>query len=403
MICLFANNYFYLRGGSERVFFDEIEILRDHGHEVVPFSRQDDKNDATQYAHYFAPPLAYENVSMVNKITTSFKLIYSRECGRKFSDAIRQVKPDVIHSHNIYGRLTTAVLDSAGGMNIPVVMTLHDMKLICPTYLMLSHSEICERCKGGHFYHCTFRRCHRGGTIPSLIYTVEAYFNELLRKYERVRRFICPSLFLLRKHRDVGIPEEKLVHIPNFIDSSRIEPVFRKGTYVLYVGRLSKEKGVLTLLRALSGLKVNLRVAGEGPMRDEFETFVTETGLRNVSFEGYRAGEALTDLYRNAAILVFPSQCYENAPMTILEAFAHGKPVIGSSIGGIPEMVIDGVTGLLFKPGDYRDLREKIQYLLKNHSLIETMGKNARKKVEDEHNTELHYQKLIEVYNRALS
>lgn len=401
MKLVFADNFYYVRGGAERVFFDEMGMLKEHGHEVIPFSRHFDKNITSEYSKYFAPPFEYENVSLRKKIAASFKLIYSLECRSSIAELLDRFKPDIFHAHNIYGRLTTSVLDAVKKRNIPAVMTLHDYKLICPSYLMLLNGQVCDRCQGTGLYYCTVKRCHKGSLLPSAIYTFETYFNRLFDKYGWIKYFICPSEFLLRKHAEAGIPENKLIHIPNFIKTDLFKPDYSVGRYILFVGRLSKEKGLLTLLKAVKGLEVTLRIVGEGPMRDEFEAYTSDNKINNVFFEGYKSGEDFRSFLRNSALLVIPSEWYENAPMTVLEAFAYGKPVIGSAIGGIPEMLTEGETGTLFKPGDHGELREKIKYLLANPKIITLMGKKARRKVEEQFNAEIHYQRLMEIYEKT--
>jgi len=400
MKIIFANNYYYLRGGSERVFFDEMNILRKNGHDVLPFSRHFPQN--IENPEYFAPPIDYENVPGHKKLFAAFALIYSPTCRRYFGRLLDRELPDIIHAHNIYGRLTTSIIDAAKKKKIPVVLTLHDYKLICPSYLMLRENQVCELCKGKKFYYCLLKKCHKGSLIASAIYTLETYFNFVAKKYDWIGRFICPSKFLFKKCAEDGIPEQKLIHVPNFIWVKEFKPSYDNNGYILFVGRLSKEKGVLTLLKAIQNIDVQLKIVGDGPVRDDCEKFVKENNINNVSFEGYKSGDELKNLYRNAMFIVFPSECYENAPMTVLEAFAFGKPVIGSNLGGIPEMIIDEKTGLLFRPGDYQDLREKIQYLLANPSLIEKMGRKARQRVEEEYNEELHYKRIMEVYTRFI-
>jgi glycosyltransferase involved in cell wall biosynthesis len=402
MNLIFANNYYYIRGGSERVFFEEMELLKSHGHKVIPFSRNYDKNFQSEYSKFFPSNFEYENVPLNKKISAAFKLIYSFESKNKFNDLLNYFKPDIIHAHNIYGRLTTSIIDSAKSKKIPIVMTLHDYKLICPSYLMLLNGAVCELCKGSKFYNCVLTRCHKNSFVASSIYTVETYFNYFLKKYDYIKYFICPSKFALRKHAEGGIPEDKLVHIPNFINVSEFNPNYESGDYILYVGRLSKEKGIFTLLKAVKGIDVRLKIVGDGPIRKDCEEFVSENSIKNVEFLGYKTGNELKEIIRNSNFLIIPSEWYENAPMTIIEAFAYGKPIIGANIGGIPEMIIAGETGLLFQAGDYNELREKIIYLLNNPSLITKMGKMAREKAESEYSEEIHYQRLIEVYKKVL-
>lgn len=403
MKIIFANNYFYIRGGSERVFYDEANMLTSYGHEVAFFARHFHKNLASEYSKYFPSELEYENVPLLKRISASFKMVYSYECKDKFDSLLRIFNPDIIHAHNIYGRLTTSIIDAAKKRYIPVVMTLHDYKLICPSYLMLLDDRICELCKGKKFYYCVLKKCHKQSLVSSLIYTIESYYNNLLKKYDWIRYFICPSKFILKKHEEAGMPEEKLIHIPNFINLENFKPNYNHEEYILFAGRLSKEKGMLTLLKAAKEINVLVRIVGDGPLRDQLYNYVKENRINNVDFEGYKSGEEFKDLFRNALFLVFPSEWYENAPMTILEAFAYGKPVIGSNIGGIPEMIIENETGLLFNPGNYQELREKINFLLSHPSLIVQMGKNAREKVEKEYNAEIHYERLMGVYTNICS
>ena len=403
MKIVFANNYLYIRGGSERVFYDEANILMSYGHEVAFFSRHFHKNPLSEYSKFFASNLEYENVPIIKKVLASLKLVYSYECRNKFYDLLKFFNPDIIHAHNIYGRLTTSIVDAAKKRQIPVVMTLHDYKLICPSYLMLLDDRICERCKGKKFYYCAFKKCHKQSLTSSLIYAIESYHNSILKKYAWIKYFLCPSKFILRKHAEIGIPHEKLIHLSNFIKAESFEPNFNCGEYIIFIGRLSKEKGLLTLLKAAKEIDIPVRIVGEGPFRDKLDNYIKENKINNVFFEGYKSGEELKDLFRNALFLVFPSEWYENAPMTILEAFAYGKPVIGSNIGGIPEMVIENETGLLFNPGNYLELREKINFLLSNPSLITEMGKNAREKVEKEYYAKTHYERLMGVYTNICS
>jgi glycosyltransferase involved in cell wall biosynthesis len=399
----FANNYYYLRGGSERVFFDEISELKGAGHQVAVFSREHASNLPTPYSRYFPPHLQYEGVPVARKVSAAASLVYSDQCGRRFGELLEDFRPDLVHGHNIYGRLTTAVLDSARTRDVPTVMTLHDHKLICPSYLMLSRGAVCERCEGRKYYHCLLERCHKGGVLPSLVYTIEAYRNSFLGKYRGVRYFLCPSAFLKEKHARYGIPEERLEIVPNFLRMEEYLPGDEGGEYVVYAGRLSKEKGLSTLLRAVEGLDVPLRIVGDGPMRESLEVRVRERCQKNVVFEGYKTGVELATMFRRSLFVVFPSEWYENAPMSILEAFAYGKPVIGANIGGVPEMITDGETGFLFPPGDAAALRERIRHLAERPSLVLSMGRKARRRVEERHTPEVHMKRLTDVYAKALS
>lgn len=398
MKIVFANNYAYLRGGSERVMFDEMELLEHLGHEIVPFSRSHAHNPKTAYDKFFLPVVDYELMGGLGKVRAAADIVYSYPMKRVFSALLDQEKPALVHGHNIYSGLTYSIVDAAKTYGTPFVLTLHDLKLACPSYLMLNRGEICERCGTGSFWNCVVQRCHKGSLPASLVNTAEAYFNKILGKYDWISRFLCPSQFLLEKVAAAGIPREKLVYLPNALDPSAYEPNYSKGNYALFAGRLSKEKGALTLLKAFKNLDVPLRIAGTGPMETECREFVSSHGMNHVTFEGYCQGEKLKELFQQASFLVVPSEWYENAPMSILEAFAYGKPVVGSNLGGTPEQVLADETGFLFDSGNAEVLAGVVSNLWENPSKIKTMGRAARRRIETDFCAERHVARLLEIY-----
>lgn len=402
---LLLNNYHYFKGGAEKYYFELAETLLSKGHKVYFFSVRDREILPSEYSRYFAEPISFElNQSIFKKIITASKILYNFENRRKIKKFLVDYPIDLAHAHNIYHRVCPSVLDELRKRDVPTIMTLHDYKLCCPIYLLYRSGKVCNECIVKSKFMVVKYKCNRDSTILSMFHYFEAVFHNLLNIYNKnVSFFICPSMFSLKKHLEAGLPEEKLVHLPNFIKLEDYEPNYKCGDYILYVGRLSKEKGVFTLLQAIRGIDIKLKIVGDGPIREVCEKFVSENNLTNVQFLGYKSNEELKHLYRNAAFLVIPSEWYENQPMTVIESFAYGKPVIGSDIGGIPEMIINGQTGFLFKAGDVVDLREKITYLIKNDSEIENMGRKARKKAEKEYSSEIHYNKLIEIYQKALS
>ncbi|MBN1766759.1 MAG: glycosyltransferase family 4 protein [Sedimentisphaerales bacterium] len=396
-----TNNYYYLRGGSERIVFEEQKILQQNGHQVVVFSQALPENVPSPYSHLFPPATRYQDISWTQKMKAAVKIIYNSGAMKAFSDFLDKTAPEIIHVHNIYGGLTTSILDVACKRKIPVVMTVHDYKLVCPSYLMLHRGRVCEDCRGGRFSHCLFNRCHKDSLAASLVYSMESYFNKWFDKYGVVRNFICPSLFSLNKHLQNGMPQSRLTHVPNFIFLADYGFQKLPGDYILFAGRLSPEKGILTLLEAAKDLDIPIKVAGDGPLRNHCLDFVNQNNMTHITFAGHQQGKSLQDLFQNAAFVVFPSQCFENAPMTVLEAFAYGKPVIGSHIGGIPEMITPHETGLLCPAGDIKQWKESMQYLFTRPCLIEKMGRLARDKVTQDYNSRIHYEKLIEVYQRC--
>ncbi|MGC1456582.1 MAG: glycosyltransferase [Nitrospirota bacterium] len=405
MRVLFLNNFYYLRGGSERVLFDEMRMLQEAGHETAVFTRAYPKNQSVRYERFFPDEIQRDKFGVSLKgIGTVREMIYSRQARQGLQYLLKEFKPDLVHAHNIYGGLSTSVLDALKEKNIPTVMTLHDLKLFCPSYLMLNHGRICERCKGNRFYQAVITKCHKNSYIASAVYASESYFSHLFRKYDMIKRFIAPSMFLRDKAIAYGWNGDKIEYLPNFIDTRLIPPSTLNRGYSLYLGRLSREKGARTLLSALQDLRVktNLIIAGDGPDRQAIQKIAIEKQLP-VVFAGYLQGKELENILSGAKVIIMPSEWYENAPLSLLEAFAWGKPVIGSRIGGIPEMIDDGINGYLFKQADADDLREKwTTFLNLPAEKADAMGRSARQKVESAYTAEAHYEKLIKVYKKAM-
>ncbi len=401
-IC-YANNYLSPRGGAERVMFEDAALMRKAGHEVSFFGCRGSDDIEWTHAAFYPPHVVLESISGIARWRQAGRVVYNPANRRAFKRFLDAVRPDLIHAHNLYGGLTTAVLDAARDAQLPVVLTVHDYKLVCPSYLALDHGKVCTACRGGRFHHCLTRRCHKSSFAASLVYTAEAFLTAWGRKYATVRRFLCPSRFIRDSLLDNGFAPARLIHVPNAIDASGITPSAGDGACALYVGRLSHEKGVRTLLRALEGLDLPLRIAGDGPLRPELEAEVRRRGLRDrVAFAGHLSGEALTREYRNAAFVVLPSEWLENAPMSILEAFAHGKPVVGADIGGIPELVEPEQTGLLFPSGDADALRAAMQALWRDSAARRDLGQAARHRVDSDLSPARHAQALQRVYDEAL-
>jgi glycosyltransferase involved in cell wall biosynthesis len=405
MKVLIAHNWYFEGGGADRVFFDTKRILEKNGHIVIPFSMKDERNYDSEFKDYFVDKIDYSDIKPNFKnLKTALKMIYSIEAKNKIELLIRKTKPDIAHLHNIYGRLTPSILYALRKYNIPIVMTLHDYKLLCPSYHMSFNGKTCEDCKGGKFYRAVIKRCHKNSYLASAVYTVESYIYSVLKTYEKcVDIFIAPSQFIRNKFIEFGFPEDKIEFVPNFVDIKFNIQFNRSKDYFLYSGKLLKVKGIFTLLKAVKGIdKAMLYIAGDGELREEVKNYIKENKLDNVKLLDQLSRDELFKILADALFVVLPSECYENAPLAVLEAFALGKPVIGAKIGGIPEMVIDGETGFLFNPGDHNDLREKIIFFLNNPHKVSDLGKKARKKLEMEYNAEVHYQKLMEIYQRIL-
>jgi glycosyltransferase involved in cell wall biosynthesis len=401
MRLLLGNKFWYAKGGVETYLFELIEELPAHGYDVVPFAMRHRDNLPTPYARFFVDEVDYHaSHGPGGKIKAAARILYSRHARTKLAALIAEYPPDLAHLHNVYHQLSPAIIPLLAERRVPIVMTLHDLKLACPNYKMRTHGSICERCISGGYYHAVLQRCVRDSVAASALCAVELFAHRRSRIYEdNVDRFIVPSRFYLQKMIDAGIPAAKLTWIPSFTHVERYQPSYHGSDYFVYVGRLSDEKGLLTLVRAVRGFdKGRLLIIGDGPMRPALDEAVAKWQLTNVEVLGPRWGNALVDLIRGARFSVIPSEWYENCPRSCIESFACGKPVIGSNIGGIPEMVEDGENGLLFEPFSERDLREKIERLFVETSLAAEMGRAARAKAEREYSTHAHLARLLGIY-----
>ncbi len=399
MKILLANKFFHLKGGSERVLFQERQALLDQGHEVVDFSMRHPDNLASPHASHFLEPIDYHApASPARRLALMAAFISSPEALRRLKSLVLATRPDIAHLHNIYHQITPAIIPLLRGLGVKVVLTLHDGKVVCPSYIMLRDGKPCTRCGGTDFRHAFLGRCG-GGLAKSLLLSAEACWHGFRGSYARVDAIVSPSRFLAdlaEKRPDLA---GKVTVIPNGVDTDALSPCFEDDGYALYLGRLSAEKGIRTLLLAHAALpgQVRLKIAGAGPVMDELRA---EFPL--AEFLGHQSGEELVRLVQRASFVVAPSEWYENCPMSVLEAMALGKPVIGAAIGGIPELVDHGRTGLLFPAGDAQALGAAMQRLWAETGLRDKMGRAARQRAEDGYSARLHCQRLLELFEGLL-
>lgn len=397
MKILLANKFFFRNGGSEVVMFQERDYLLGHGHEIVDFSMHDARNFNSLHATSFIEQQSYRS-SGVGKLRAALTLMHSPEAVRKIGTLIDKTQPDLLHCHNIYHQITPSIIGAAKARGVPVVLTLHDFKPVCPVYTRLRGGRPCSDCLDGAFGNVLRHRCAEGSLGRSALLYAEAIVQRTLGNYEKVDRFIAPSRFMADSvaHR---IPAERIDLLYNGVDMDLASEDERDDGYVLYLGRLSHEKGVQTLVRAHAAAagRWPLVVAGTGPLFDDL------TGQnKKATFLGHLAGEELRRMLAGAALVVVPSEWYENCPMSVLEAMACGKPVVGSRMGGIPELVTEGETGLLFEAGNAAELGACIDRLISNPALRQCMGRAARARAEHDFSLERHNAGLMEIYNGLL-
>lgn len=358
---LSVNSYHYRRGGSDVVYFEHAALLERVGWESGFFSMRHPLNIDTPWSKYFVDELEFgHEYSFMKKMVMAAKAVYSFEAQGKLRKLLADFRPDVAHLHCIYHHLSPSILPVLSEAGIPVVMTAHDLKIACPAYKMLNRGGVCERCRTGSVFNVVRHRCVRDSLGASAIVAVESALQRAMNTYRRyLQKVVVPSKFFLEKFVEWGWTREQLVYIPNYVDANAYRPQFEAGDYFLYFGRMAPEKGVRILLRAAAIAGVRLKLAGTGPELDSLRALCTELGT-DAEFVGFRSGSDLHDLIRGARAVVLPSEWYENAPMSVLESFALGKPVIGARIGGIPEMVTNEV-GWTFQSGEVDELAASLE------------------------------------------
>lgn len=399
MKILQANKFFFRNGGSETVMFQERDYLLTNGHEVVDFSMRDNRNFESPYQSYFVENRSYAaNASKLSKVVDAISFIHSPEAVKNISRLINDTRPDLIHCHNIYHQLTPSIMGAAKRLGVPTVLTLHDYKPVCPTYNRLRNGVACSDCSDGDFSMVLKHRCADGSLGKSGLLYAEATVQRWMGNYEKVDAFIAPCQFMQKSiaHR---IPDEKIHLLYNGIDVNEVQYSNEDDDYVLFLGRLVPEKGAETLLKAhaKSNQAWKLVVAGTGPLLDVLKTQYNPSIL-----VGYLAGDALKEIIRKASVVVVPSEWYENCPMSVLEAMAYGKPIVGSRIGGIPELVEEGKTGLLYEAGDVDGLLQALNQLMHSKDLRQQMGKAGRERVEQHFSLDMHHQGLMNIYKNVL-
>lgn len=397
---LAINNYFYRRGGAETVFLGEMQMMRELGWDAVPFAMQHPSNLASEWSDYFVSEIEYgHDYGPLTKLRQAASVIYSREAQTKLAALIARRRPTVAHAHNVYHHLSPAIFPTLKQAGVPLIMTAHDLKLACPAYKMLRGTSVCERCKGGHVENVLLNRCIKGSVALSGLVLLETIVHRGLGLYrDTVDRFVVPSRFYLDKLVEWGWPREKLIYIPNFVSLGDVPTDMSEGDYFVFAGRLSAEKGIATLIRAAASARVRLVIAGTGPDHESLAALAVELG-GDVSFVGHLSAEPLARLIGQSLALVLPSEWYENAPMSVLEAYGLGRPVIGAGIGGIPELIRAGETGAIARAGDTEDLSRVLREVAAMApSARAAMGRAGRVWVGEEFSAASHRDRLLELY-----
>jgi len=403
MRILLCTEFYHDLGGGYAFALDSQRLLESEGHEVIPFAAGHPDNRPSPFVQGFIPYTDYLELLRRRQWRLAPKavrsLVSNPDAAAGIARLIRRIHPDVVHTHIIASYLTQVVWEVAHRAGIPVVHTLHDYKLLCPDTNLLSRGVVCERCRGGRWYECALNRCKQGSIAASAAAMAQAYAQGLLRRPQRcVDAFVAPSEFVRRKHTEWGLRPEKVHHIPNFTWPQPGAARRRVGKYFLYCGRLSREKGPQVLVDAArKASDVEIVIAGDGELRQE----LAASAPPNVKLLGAVPRTRVPRLLADARALVVPSIWFENCSLSILEAFAAGIPVIGSDIGGIPEQVEHGVTGLLVPPDDPDALAEAIRTLHRSPAQTRDLGRHAHAKAATTYSPVTHCQALVSLHEQV--
>jgi glycosyltransferase involved in cell wall biosynthesis len=398
------NTYHYRRGGADAVYFDHGALFAQAGWDSGWFAMHHPRNEETPWSRYFVDEIELgHHYPLARKLAIAKQVIHSRSHARAINRLLDAFPADIAHVHNIRHHIGANILAELQRRGTRVVLTVHDLKLLCPAYRMHDGEAVCEACKPNAVHHCATKRCMHGSLALSGLIAVESAVHRWTGAYRRhVDRIVCPSRFYLEQHVAWGWSREQLVYIPNYVDLPEITEPSPVGDYACYFGRLSFEKGVATLIRAAARTGIALHLVGEGPEEPRLRALAGETGAA-VTFQGHRSGAELAAIVRGARVCVLPSEWYENAPKSVLEAFAWGKSVIGARIGGITELIDEGETGWLYPSGDVDALAALLDRVWSTDPLIvRAMGMRAAAHVRQTFGAERYRRAMTEVYDTLL-
>lgn len=392
MKILLANKFYYRRGGDCIYTLNLERLLRDYGHEVAIFAMDYPDNVETPWRKYFPSEVKFK--PGLGMLEAFLRPLGTNEVKRKFCALLDEFKPDVVHLNNIHTQLSPIIAELAHERGIRVVWTLHDFKLLCPRYDCLRNgTTACEECFTNKRKVLEYK-CMKNSTVASIL----AYKEAMTWTRERLEActdvFICPSGFMAQKMLQGGFDKTKIHIFCNFIDIEKTrKQAYDRGDYYCYVGRLSHEKGGMTLIEAARQLPCQLKVIGGGPLMENLKSSATGT---NIEFLGYKQWDEIKELVGHARFSVIPSEWYENNPLSVIEAQCLGTPVLGARIGGIPELIEEGRSGMLFEAKNILDLKQKIEAMFIHTFDYEALAKNSQQR----YSSTAYYKQLMDIYTR---
>lgn len=398
MKVLFVNKFLHPNGGSETYIFKLGDYLVSQGHEVQYFGMEHEGRIVGNRVNAYTSDMDFHGGLGFAKLIYPIKTIYSLEARKKIRLVLNDFQPDVVHLNNFTYQITPSVIleiekwRKQSKRDCRIIATVHDTQLVCPNHMLYNPTkhDLCEKCLGGRFINCVKGKCIHGSLAKSLVGAAEAYFWSVSKAYRLIDAVVCPSVFMKKKMDTNPVFARKTIVLRNFIDKPAEKSVQKKD-YVLYFGRYAEEKGIYTLTKAVEACpNIPFVFAGSGPMEEMVES------LPNVRNVGFKTGEDLDMLIREARFSLCPSEVHENCPFSVMESEERGTPVIGARVGGIPELIDDGVNGRLFKHKDHHQLARIIQELWANPSIVEEYAQECKKLKRD--GLREYYSRIVLIY-----
>jgi len=389
MKILLVHNTYQQAGGEDVVFEHECQLLRDHGHRVLAYVRSNHE---------------VEELSLFERTTLARRMIFAEDSKREIQEMLRLEKPDLVHVHNTFLMISPSVYEACSEAHVPVLQTLHNYRLHCPAATFYRHGHVCEECPRQGLWRSAWHGCYRDSRLATTAVAMMLQVHRLRRTWqEKIDGFLTPTEFARQKLVESGLPAEKVRVKPNFVSPDpgvKDQP----GSYALFAGRLSEEKGIATILEAWKSLRISipLIIAGDGPLRRQLEQDSVGNSLRGITFLGRLSLNETRAAMKGARFLIVPSVWYESFSLNIAEAFACGTPVICSRLGAMQENVADQRTGLHFTPGDAQDLVDKVEWAWTHPGELAVMSREARQEYETRFTAEKSYSILMDTYHQTL-
>lgn len=407
MNILIANWTWYPSGGDWTYIDSICKMYESKGHQIIPFSVHNTKNFVTSYEKYFLKKVDYKafynKIPLKAGITTAINSIYSLEAKKKLNLLLSENKVDIAQLNSITNYHTPSIIPVLNKAKIPIVWRILDYRLICPNSTFLTNGKLCEACFKHKYYNCIFKKCKKNSMLASALLAIENYAYYIMPFYKHIDMFLFQSEFTRDMFVKFGYDINKTHIIENPYNGFEVQPKYEGENYILYFGRLSKEKGIFTLLKAMKNIpNIELKIVGDGPDFNSFVKYTNENSINNVSFIGPKWDKELEPIIKDCEFVIVPSEWYEPSPYAVLQAFSYGKPVIAANIGGLNDLIINNKNGKLFEVGNADSLSQTIDILMPDKDMIREMGVTARAILETKYNPERYYNDTINLFTKLI-